>query len=136
MFVKQKVVRSWATQRAISQDNPTKWWCAINSSMCRDSLHDMLHTLGRCSHHSHLAVNTLRHATIEDRMGAKLTVNGDTCNVSKSSPFLCEKCIARVRTGSVCTLCDVTRAWHCPLFFGAGSSRKSSKQHEDGIFIN
>ena len=35
VFLKQKVVRSWATQCDISQDNSTRWWWAVSTS--RDS---------------------------------------------------------------------------------------------------
>ena len=68
-------------------------------------------------------MKTLKLTAIDDSMGAKLTTNGDMCDV----PFLCGKSIARIHSGNVCKPCDVTRAWHCPLFFGAGGSRKSSR---------
>ena len=68
-------------------------------------------------------MKTSRLKTIEEIMRAKPVTNGDMRDVPKSQgPFLREKCIARICTGN-----DVMRAWHCPLFFGAGSSRKSSK---------
>ena len=73
MFVKQNVVRS---ERAICQDNSTRWWCAINVSTCKDSQQTVAYTIRcahqtwRCSCHSlDVAVKTSRLTAIEDGMG-------------------------------------------------------------------
>ena len=45
------------------------------------------HRTWRCSYHLlEIAVKTSKLISIEDGMGAKLTTNGDTCDVLKSSP--------------------------------------------------
>ena len=49
VFLKQKVVRSWVTQRAISQDNSKRWWWALNVSTSRDSRQTVVYTI-RCPH--------------------------------------------------------------------------------------
>ena len=92
VVLKQKAVGSWTIWRAISQDNSTRWWCTLNVSMRRDSRQTAAYTIRctsqtwRCSCHLfEVAVRTLRLTAIENDMGAKLTMNGDTCNVPKSS---------------------------------------------------
>ena len=89
VFVKQKMVHSWATQRAISQDNSTRWQCALNVSTSRDSQQTVAymiccaHRTWRCSCHSlDVAVKTSRLTAIEDDWAT----NGDTCDIPKSSP--------------------------------------------------
>ena len=76
VFLKQKVVRSWARQRAISQDNSTRWWWALNVSLSRDSQQTVAYTIRcahrtwRCSCHSlEVAVKLSRLSAIEDSTG-------------------------------------------------------------------
>ena len=84
-------------------------------------------------------MNTSRHATIEDGMGVKLTMNGDMCDVPKSSPkapLFAKNVLPEYALGLFGSLVMSQRRGTVPCFFGAGSSRKSSKQREDGIFVN
>ena len=71
-------------------------------------------------------MNTSRHAAIEDGMGAKLTMNGDTYDVPKSSPkvpFFAKNVLPEYALRIFGNLVMSQRRGTVPCFFDAGSSQ-------------